>query len=327
MNVASMKEVTEKEKECRVVLVCGSIGGGTIGYSSAGMKVCLSVDSNPKNNVVHEQNFAHIKTLEQSVESITAKQIISVDPTLEKEIDVLDIYIPVNHIEHQSFTKNRFFVNALKLAYQLKPKIVVMHTQGHLDKGKNILVLNELLSLLKSIGYLVQKETLKASNYGIAQDKSWTFIVGVRKDIGIKPVFPEANEHWVSTQEAIQDLIDEPSDVEVNPSRLELVEKHFPPGCTYAEAKRIANELELPIHPAFYKRDRWNEPYYALPNSSTRPFHPQKNRLMTIAEARRIQSYPDDFVCLDWKEICSSVPPMMVHHLAKCLKRDILKHL
>lgn len=325
MKIVSMKEIIAKEKECRVVLVCGSIGGGTIGYSSAGMDACLSVDSNSKNNVIHERNFEHVKTLEQSVELIAAEHIISADPRLEKEIDVLDIYIPVKQIE--SFNQNRFFVNVLKLAYQLKPKIVVMHTQGHLDKGKNILVLNELLALLKSIGYIVQKETLKASNYGIAQDKSWTFIVGVRKDIGIKPVFPEANEHWVSTEEAIRDLIDMPSDVEVNPTRLELVEKHFPPGCSYAEVKRITNELELPIHPAFYKRDRWNEPYYALPNSSTRPFHPLKNRLMTIAEAKRLQSFPDDFECTEWKEISSSVPPLIVHHVAKCLKRDILKHL
>ncbi|WPS85427.1 hypothetical protein SMD22_02005 (plasmid) [Brevibacillus halotolerans] len=117
------------------------------------------------------------------------------------------------------------------------------------------------------------------------------------------------------------------SDIEPSTARMEMVKRYFPPGCTFEEVRRIVEEHELSIHPAYYKRDRWEQPYHPLPNSSTRPFHPKVNRLLSIQEVKRIQSYPDDYKCVDWKEICSSVPPLLMKQVASSLEMGILTHI
>jgi DNA (cytosine-5)-methyltransferase 1 len=201
------------------------------------------------------------------------------------------------------------------LCIDLKPKIIVFHTEGQLNKGKAIFVVNELLTLMRGIGYQAQMEILNAVNYSVPQEKSWTFIIGVRKEIGIKPAFPEASDKLVTTKDAIGDLTSSESDVEASVLRLEMVKRHFPPGCTFEDVKRAIENFELPLHSAYYKRDRWDEPYYRLSNSTTRPFHPQIDRLLSVQEAKRLQTFSDNFKCMDWKEICSAVPPLLMRKI------------
>jgi DNA (cytosine-5)-methyltransferase 1 len=327
MNIPSLECVNQQKKQYRVAVLCGGIGGSTLGYTAAGLDVVLSVDSSSKNNMVHWINFPHIATLDKSIEALSESDITGINSKMEEEIDVLDLYIPLRYIQQKGAKQEAFFVNAMRIAYRVKPKIIVLHTQGRMDKGKGILMANELMALLKSIGYQIQMEILKASNYAVPQEKTWTFMIGVRKDIGIKPAFPEACEEMVSTEQAIGDLLETKCDIEPSPTRLEMVKKYFPPGCSFLEVKRIIEEHELPIHPAYYKRDRWDQPYYPLPNSTTRPFHPKVDRLISIQEAKRLQTFPDDYKCVDWKEICSSVPPLLMKQVASCLEIDILTHI
>ncbi|MFF2531507.1 DNA cytosine methyltransferase [Brevibacillus sp. NPDC058079] len=327
MKFPALESVNQKEKGYNVVVLCGGIGAGTLGYTASGLNVVLSVDSNEKNNMIHWINFPHIATLDKSIEALTESEIKVINSKIVDEVDVLDLYVPLRHFKQKGENQESFVLNAMRIVYRVKPKIIVIHSHGRMDTRKGALFANELLALVKSMGYQVQMEVLKASNYSVPQEKPWTFMIGVRKDIAIKPVFPEACEVLESTEKAIGDLLDMKSDLEPNATRMEMVKKYFPPGCSFVEVKRIVEENELSVHPAYYKRDRWEQPYHPLPNSTIRPFHPKVDRLLTIQEAKRIQSFPDDYKCVDWKEICSSVPPLLMKQVAVCLEKEILRHI
>lgn len=316
--------VKSEEKRFQVAVLCSGIGGSVLGYQMAKMNVCCAIDNSSKANTIFRENFQDIPILEKSIELLTEKDFINVQ---DKELDVLDIYIPVRYMQEPIKDKESFLAHILKIMFRLKPKVVVFHTQGRYTKGKGLLMVNELVSFIKAFGYIVHMETLKASNYGVPQERYWTYTVGVRSDIGIKPVFPEAMETEITTKEVIEDLIDRESDVPISPTRLELAEKHFKPGSTYSEVKEIIDQLELSAHPAFYKRDRWEEPYHALLNSSTRPVHPTKNRLLSIVEGKRLQGFHDTYKCNDWKELCSSPHPTLIKHVAESIKQGILIHI
>lgn len=316
--------VESKQSKFQVAVLCGGIGGSALGYRMAGMNICCSVDKSKKANAIFRENFDDVPVIEKPIE------LLSEDERLINqgdEIDLLDIYIPVRYMMEPIKNQDAFLIHALKLMFRLKPRIIVFHTQGRFNKGRGKLMANELLSFVKAFGYNVHMETLLTSNYGVAQEKYWTFVIGIRQDIGIKPVFPEVIESDVSTRRSIEDLLEEPCDVTISPTRLELVERYFPTGCTYSEVKAVIDKEELSAYPVYYKRDRWDEPFYALINSNTRPIHPIKNRLLSIQEGKRLQSFPDEFLCSDWKELCSSAPPLIIKRVAESLIDGVLLHI
>ncbi|WCF11769.1 DNA cytosine methyltransferase (plasmid) [Paenibacillus thiaminolyticus] len=312
-----------KGKAYSVGVICGGIGGSTIGYLQEGMNVSFNINKGMKANNIYKDNFPDILLISESVESLSEKEFeqISVE-----NLDILDIYVPARHLQHPIKHQQSFLMHIIRIMIKLNPKVIVFHSAGR-NKGKRILIVNELLTLAKGFGYNVHMETLNASNYGIPQEKYWSVLIGVRKDLNIKPVFPEAMERRVTTEEAIGDLLDEQCDVVVNPLRLEMVDSYFKPGCTYSEVKKIIEANDLSALPSLYRRDRWQAPYHPLGNTSARPFHPLINRLLSIDEGKRLQTFPEWFVCHDWKELCSSIPPQLSKLMAESIKEGILNHL
>ena len=58
--------------------------------------------------------------------------------------------------------------------------------------------------------------------------------------------------------------------------------------------------------------------------------HPTEKRKFTIAELKRICAFPDDFVLIgsyaqQWARLGNAVPPVMMYHLARCIRDDVLQ--
>lgn len=323
---------TEKKNAYQVAVLCSGIGGSVIGYKEAGMEVRVAIDYDETSAHVIGKNYYDINVFWQSVKETRGADLRFI---CREELDILDVAIPsqyINYERKESKKHSKFLLDMVRIVYEAQPKIAVFHFDNRFNQGKHRFLVNEWTELMKQVGYDIHLETLKSSLFGIPNEKKWAFIIGVRNDIGIKPVFPEAPDGNVTTKKVIEDLLSDKADSPITPSRLEYIEKYFYPGISYKEAKRIANELELPIHPALYRRDRWEEPFYPLFGTSTRPVHPVKNRLLTLKEAKRIQTFPDSYKLTDnstynWKEVCSSIPPLLMKQVAVAIKKDILDHL
>ena len=57
--------------------------------------------------------------------------------------------------------------------------------------------------------------------------------------------------------------------------------------------------------------------------------HPTEKRKLTIAELKRICAFPDDFVLTgtysqQWERLGRAVPPIMMFHIARTLRDEIL---
>lgn len=321
------------ERTYSVAVLCSGIGGSVIGYEKQSFHVHVVVDQNEASAQIIQRNFPETVVLSQPIEEIKGQDILML---FEGTPDVLDITIPTRYVRHQpnfSVTEqSKFLMEVARILYEVQPKTFVCHMEAYFTRGKHRLIVNEWLELLKRVGYNVQLETLKNVLYGIPNDNEWGFLVGIRKDIGIKPVFPEALEWSVSTEESIGDLLHEEGDVAINPVRLDYVKRYFPAGCTTREAKKIIEEQELGISPSHYRRDRWEAPYYALHSSTIRPFHPKIDRLLTVREIKRLQTFPDWYVLsenptFNWKEVASSIPPFLIQQFAHAIQKEILRHL
>lgn len=319
-------------RQYQVAVLCSGIGGSVIGYKNANIDVKVAIDYDETSSYVIGKNYYDVNVFWQSIKDTQGKDLRFI---CREDLDILDVSIPSRYMNHEKKDpkkQSKFLIDMVRIIYEAQPKIAVFHFDNRFNQGKHRLLVNEWIELIKQVGYDVHLETMKSSLFGVPNEKKWAFLIGVRNDIGIKPVFPEAPDANVSTRGAIEDLLSDESDIVVNSSRLEYIKKYFYSGISYKEVKRISNELELPIHPAHYRRDRWEEPFYPLFGSTIRPFHPILDRLLTLKEAKRIQTFPDDYKLTDnpafnWKEICSSVPPLLIQHVAQTLKTDILDYL
>ena len=321
------------EKRIQVAVLCSGIGGSVIGYRQANMDVKVAIDHDETSSHVIGQNYSDVNVFWQSIRNTKGQDLRFI---CREELDILDITIPsryINQDNKETFkNKSKFMMDMVRILNEAQPKIAVFHFDARYNQGKHRLLVNEWIELIRQIGYDTHLDTMKSSLFGIPNEKKWGFVIGVRMDIGIKPVFPEAPDANVSTKGAIGDLLDTEPDILINPSRLSYVKKYFHPNIPYKEVKRIAFEHELPIHPAHYRRDRWSEPFFPLFGSTIRPIHPIVDRLMTVEEAMRLQTFPDSYRLTDnpsynWKEVCSTVPPLLIQQVALTLKNDILRHL
>jgi len=317
----------------QVAVLCSRIGGTVIGYKNADIEVRVAIDQNDLSTYVISKNHSDVNVFWQSIEKTKGNDLRYI---CREEVDILDVSIPTCYINNTKFKnlkeQSKFMLEIIRIVYETQPKIAVFHFDNRYNQGKHRFLVNEWMALMKQVGYDIHIETMKSSLYGIPNEKKWAFIIGVRKDIGIKPVFPEAPDENLSTKGAIGDLVDDNPDVVVSKTRLAYVKKYFYPGITLAEVKKITSDMDIPIHPTLYRRDKWNEPFFALNGTTTRPFHPIKERLLTVKEAMRLQTFPDDYVLTDnhsfnWIEICSSVPPNLIKSVAETLKSDILEYL
>ena len=182
-------------------------------------------------------------------------------------------------------------------------------------------------------------------------------IGGVRNDIDIDFGFPIATHQTnsdtyslslfetptqISFRDATCDLIHlESGEVSDDPLHWSIVHpehvirwlKDVPEGCS-------AHDNENPdLRPpsgfnTTYKRIKWDEPCSTITTnfsmiSGCRNVHPAATRSLTIREAARAQSFPDEFVFLGkWgdvrKAIGNAVPPIFAEIIAKEVKNQVL---
>ena len=269
-------------------------------------------------------------------------------------------------IKKYSSTEQRvddLFLQYARMVREIKPKVFVAENVKGLTIGKAKSILQQILHILtynididdwwteeefkheleetkngkynnlnldeKDSGYNVKYKVLDAQYFNVPQKRERTIFIGVRKDLHIKPIYPEPNNKIITTKEAIGDLINNGTD-QINHSQREfLIEKYFHAGCTNEDIKRICKENNLKVYEQSFRRDKWDEPYYTIKQHHTRPYHPQVDRLMSIDEAKRIQTFPDDFILphsptQNWERIGRAVPPNLMKAIAECIRDNIL---
>ncbi|WCK57707.1 DNA cytosine methyltransferase (plasmid) [Aneurinibacillus sp. Ricciae_BoGa-3] len=334
MRSLTIKEIEDIPKKRNVVSLFSGFGANTIGYHLAGLDVKVAVDYQSEVGKVYQSNHQKVRFIQKDVKDIKGDELLN-ECGLEKyELDILDASPPSNFFSKRQNIPFHQRTDSLlleigRIIEDIMPKVFVINNDKKLGLGKSQLVLNEMIELLKEIGYRVDFEILNARFYEVPQDKETLFIIGVRKDLRVKPVFPEALEYTISTQDAIEDLMHIPMEYKTNRAREAYITKYFRPGITEEEIEDIMEANDIHVREANYKRDRWEEPYYELKKNFTRPIHPKMDRVLSIWEAMRIQTYPDGYrlssnPSLNWQKICSSVSPHLMKHIAKVIDNEIL---
>ena len=203
-------------------------------------------------------------------------------------------------------------VEAIKI---VKPKVFVAeNVKGLLLKTRRE-SFQQILDDFNSLGYDVSHQLYHAADYGVPQSRERVFIVGTLKTVGkFAPPDPElAKENWLTASEAISDLESKEIDESVN-----HVWSAANVSGEQGNRRLVANRPGFTIRAECHGNIQF---HYSLP------------RRISMREAARIQSFPDDFI-FDSKlreterQVGNAVPPVLAWHVAKsvaeCLTHEIV---
>lgn len=259
--------------------------------------------------------------------------------------------------------RNKLYKSYVQIVSEIKPKIFVMENVPGLVRLFKGQVAEQVIEDFTNIGYVVQQKILSADNYGVPQQRKRVFFVGVRDDLvdaGYTYTYPEPYRGngtdlpaW-TCKDAISDLDFVPDDVvvgedipykidaqndyqvymrrnsnsilnhsiTVHNARTKEIIAMVPDGGNY---KDLPEELQSTrkVHIA-WTRMASNKPCFTIDTGHNHHFHYKENRVPTVRESARIQSFPDDFRFIgiktsQLKQVGNAVPPLLAESIAKSI--------
>ena len=310
-------------------LFCGA-GGFTQGLESAGLQCVLGVDNDEHAVAAYRLNHKHHECLKLDLSSLENQKIIS--RQLKKE--GVDLIVGGPPCQGFSIFGKRRFVNTRKhdiksdkrndlvFAYaniikNVKPNWFIMENVPGIISARNGTYIDTIRKFFAKNKYRTEIKIINAADYGVPQKRKRFILFGTKTDLMIpwpKPKFFENPESWQSQHRTVGEVLNDLS----NKSTVGRYKNHFVPSHTKVVSERFSyikegeklnveslpNNLKIgektgkPIsnYSGVYRRLHRDKPSNTIvPGHNALPVHPTLNRTLTIREAARIQTFPDNF--------------------------------
>lgn len=342
-------------------------GGLSKGFMDAGFDIIVGVDNDQAalNTFAKNHNGAAALNADLSKQE-TFDEIKKIAG--EREIDVIIAGPPCQGFSltgPRNFddVRNKLYLAVIEIVKQYKPKGFIIENVPGMATLYEGQIKDEILKRFKRMGYNIECRILCAADYGVPQRRRRLIFMGVREDMGKPhfpaPVFDEA--HYRTCRDAISDLpkrideLGEETDI-YNSEPVTEYQKLMRGSCTVlhnhvatnhkqfvkdtiALVPEGGNYKDLPpgwgesrkLHMAWTRLDG-NAPSRTVDTGHRNIFHYELNRIPTVREDARIQSFPDSFVFTGTKtqqsrQVGNAVPPLMGYALGKELKKIIEERL
>ncbi len=314
-------------------------GGLDLGFKNAAFQISWANEYDKNIWTTFKANFP--KT------HLDSRSIVDVKPEDLPEVDLF-----IGGPPCQSFSeagakrgvddpRGQLFFEYMRLLKAKRPKAFLAENVSGILAQRNREFLNEILAGFANLGYNVSYGLLRASDYGVPQDRDRVFFVGYRTEYGKFFTPPTKIIQKVTLKDAIWDLKwNSVKSLGINPNPKTKVANHeystqdWSPMFMSRNRVRswdeqsftiLASGRQCPLHP--------QAPKMILESKDHRIFVPGKEHLyrrLSIRECARIQTFPDDFVFSydkvsdGYKMIGNSVPVKLSYEIAKQIKKDLV---
>jgi DNA-cytosine methyltransferase len=356
--IDKLRDIMEDRKMNAIDLFAGC-GGLSKGFMDAGFDILIGVDNDQAALDTFEMN--HNGAVAMNADLSKQETFDEIRKIVGKRnIDVIIAGPPCQGFSltgPRNFDdeRNKLYLAVIEMVKQCKPKgFVIENVTGMatLYKGQ---IKDEILRRFRALGYNIECKILCAADYGVPQMRKRLIFMGVRKDIGM-PKFPEPvflPETYRTCRDAISDLppritelgkevdtyISEPKTEyqKIMRGNCNVLYNHVATNHTQMVKDTIAlvpeggNYKDLP--PGWGESRKFNEawtrydgnkPSKTIDTGHRNHFHYEYNRVPTVRENARLQSFPDDFVFTgtrtqQYRQVGNAVPPLLGKALGEIL--------
>ena len=342
------------KKKNRVIDLFSGCGGLSYGFIEAGYDVVLGIDHWKDAITTFENSHKNSKGLVADLFIETPKQI-------SKKTGITDIDVIIGGPPCQGFSiagkrivndeRNKLYKSFVSFVEFYKPKAFMMENVPNIISMGQGVVKDNIIKDFQKLGYKVVYKVLMASEYGVPQNRKRAFFVGTRNNKEF--VFPTSQiKEFISAKEAISDLpeksITDGTGYNVIPKS--KYQEEIRRGSKGIFNHEITNHSEQTVEiismvpdggnyknlPLSLQKTRnvniaWTrlnskKPSFTIDTGHRHHFHYKYNRIPTVRESARIQSFPDSFIFLgsktsQYKQVGNAVPPLLAKHLAIQLKQ------
>ena len=329
-------------------------GGLHIGFERAGYEIKLCIDNDNLVEKTHRRNFPDIPMINRDIRNVTSEEIKTYLPN-----DIVDIVIggpPCQgfstigkrvssnpEVRERKDPRNELVLTYAKLIRELRPKFIVMENVKGILTLQGGAYLENVLSQLREAGYDADYRLINMADYGVPEIRERVIILGNR--VGLPVDFPKPDHSdkkddglpmWENCWSVIKDLADLPDVPEFNHVALKHTPKNIERYKLIPEGGRLP-ENALP--PELYRKNfgntfkrlsRTRPALTMVPGNDAFPIHPVLNRSLTVREAARIQTFPDNMIFegnrrQQGHQVGNAVPPLFSEKLARFILQQIKK--
>jgi DNA (cytosine-5)-methyltransferase 1 len=339
-------------------------GGMSQGFRDAGYDVVLGVDNDSPSLDTFRRNFGERKALSLDLSTSTANK--QIERAFEKFVKKIDVIVAGPPCQGFSLTgprqlgdpRNELYMSVFKAVRYFEPQAFLIENVKGMGTLYGGAVLSEIVKKFRRLGYQVpDPRVLLAANYGVPQMRERLFIMGVRKAdgiVGYPPTFFDENS-YITCEEAIGNLPSRESDLGI-----EIDAHQAPPTSEYqiymqTDAKWLYNHVatrhtdhvisvikQVPegmnhkaLPPGVGDSRKFNEawtryhskrPSRTIDTGHRNHFHYKWNRVPTVRENARLQSFRDTFFFCgprtqQQRQVGNAVPPLLAYQFAQLFEK------
>ena len=251
--------------------------------------------------------------------------------------------------------RNHLYLEYCRIVEKVNPDFFVLENVKGLTTLAEGAFRDDIIKRFGELGYDVQFEIKNAANYGVPQNRLRVFFVGIK---GKKFVFPKESDEICTCADALSDLprLSHADGLQKVHEYISSTQNEFQ-ALMRKNSTRILNHQitehseqtvsiiskipdggsikDLPRE--FWEVRKYNKAFERM--SSQRPsntvdtghrnyFHFEENRIPTVRENARLQSFPDDFEILgsktsQYKQVGNAVPPLLAYAIAKAIREQL----
>lgn len=341
-------------------LFCGC-GGISVGFSQTEKcNIVGAIDFNQRACETYQANFPSSKVICGDITSISVEDsgfksvdIIVGGPPCQG-------FSALNRHEknREDDPRNILFMQFIRYVTELRPKALMIENVRQILTQKDGYARKTICSMLNDLGYNVEYKVLNASDYGVPQNRKRAVFVGIRKDCG-EFSFDILNKHVVTKKVTVDDALGDLYSIEDKNSTQskhkydnsimndylayvrdgsEYVDNHLMKYPNMNVQKRIhcvpagGNWKDVPVelfpsvrnnrHSNYMRRLDRNGQSITIDTGHDVYFHPIFDRVPTVRESARIQSFPDSFKFFgtrseQLKQVGNAVPPLLAKAIAE----------
>jgi len=349
---------------CGVIDLFSGCGGSAYGFQQEGFPIKVAVDIDKNASLSFKNNFPQCNVISEDISYLSGKDLLAASGFSNGDSVVLIACPPCQgfsnarrNSQRLSDPRNKLIYEFLRITEEIMPIAFVMENVPGLATGMGKPIFLQILQKLHDLGYQTVYNVVNSADYGVPQKRRRLVLIGtkypnMRLQFPIKThLDPErypGHKPWRTVKDTISDLLPivaggrNTNDnlhvtanlSEKNIERLKKTPHNGGSRSSWPEELVLTCHKKTKGHMDVYGRMSWDQPSPTMTGgcvmiSKGRFGHPEQDRAISLREAARLQTFPDNFQFIGnfgeiARQIGNAVPPLLARKTAESILESLM---